>query len=218
MRWLTPATVGRWVTVDDPDRWGDVVTRHGRGGALVLTGHFGNWELFAYAAGLYGYPVHMVYRALRNPLIDDFVAHVRRAAGTTTVRKSAAGAGIVGAMRGGALIVVPSDQNSTRRLGTFVDFFGVPASSNAGLARLALRTGLPVVPAFLVRDGRGPRHRIVVGPVVEIARSGDREADNRENTQRFQRILEDMIARHPGHWLWVHKRWKTRPSGLPRLY
>jgi KDO2-lipid IV(A) lauroyltransferase len=94
----------------------------------------------------------------------------------------------------------------------------VPASSNTGLARLALRTGLPVVPAFLVRDGRRARHRIVVGPPLEIQRTGDREADIRENTQRCQRVLEDMIRRHPEHWLWVHKRWRTRPPGLPRLY
>jgi KDO2-lipid IV(A) lauroyltransferase len=218
MRRLSPETVGRWVEIDDPERWGAVVARYGRGGVLVLTGHFGNWELFAYAQGLYGYPVHMVYRALRNPRIDEFVARVRRAAGTATVRKSVGGAGIVGAVRGGALIVIPSDQNATRRLGTFVDFFGVPASSNTGLARLALRTGLPVVPAFLVREGRRARHRIVVGPPLEIQRTGDREADIRENTRRCQRILEDMIRRHPEHWLWVHKRWRTRPPGLPRLY
>lgn len=215
---LTPETVSQWVTFEDPAYWRSVLEKHGRTGALVLTGHFGNWELFAHAHGLYGYPVHLVYRALKNPLIDDFINQRRRSSGTSTVRKSTAGTNIVRALRQGAILVIPADQNSTRGMGIFVDFFGVPASTNTGLARLAMRTGLPVYPAFLVRQGRGPRHRIVLGSVVPIAQTGDRNADLRENTQRFARVLEDMIARYPDHWLWVHKRWKTRPPGEPRIY
>lgn len=218
MHTLTPETVSRWVTFEDPEYWRRILEEHGRTGALVLTGHFGNWELFAYAHGLYGYPVHLVYRALRNPLIDEFINRRRRSAGTITVRKSTAGANVVRALRRGAILVIPADQNSTRGMGVFVDFFRMPASTNSGLARLAMRTGLPVYPAFLVRQGRGPRHRIVLGQAVPVARTGDRDADLRENTQRFTHVLEAMIARHPEHWLWVHKRWKTRPAGAPRLY
>jgi KDO2-lipid IV(A) lauroyltransferase len=218
VRRLTPATVGEWVTFEDAAGWRDVMARIAETGAFVLTGHFGNWELFAYAHGLLGHPVHLVYRALRNPRIDAFVARLRRAAGTVTLRKSAAGREVVRALRQRVPIVIPADQNSTRGLGVHVDFFGTPASTNVGLARLAVRSGLPVVPAFLVRQGRGPRHRIVVGSVVPVVDTGNREADVRENTQRFTRVIEEMIVRYPDQWLWVHKRWKTRPLGEPRIY
>jgi KDO2-lipid IV(A) lauroyltransferase len=215
---LTPGNVSQWVTFEDAAQWRDLMGRLAGTGAFVLTGHFGNWELFAYAHGLFGHPVHLVYRALRSPRIDAFVARLRQAAGTVTVRKSAAGKEIVRALRQGALIVIPVDQNSTRGLGVHVEFFGTLASTNVGLARLARRTGLPVYPAFLVREGRGPRHRIVVGPPVSITSTGDRDADARENMRRFTRVIEEMIARHPDHWLWIHKRWKTRPVGEAPIY
>jgi len=218
LRALTPENVATRVTFEDPAQWRELIRTHGDTGVLVLTGHFGNWELFAYAHGLYGHPVHLVYRALRNPLIDGFIERLRQAGGTVTLRKSAAGAGLVRALRQGTILVIPADQNSTRGMGVFVNFFGLAASTNGGLARLAARTGLPVFPAFLVREGRSPRHRIVIGREVPVARTGDREADLLENTQRFARVLEEMIARYPDHWLWVHKRWRTRPPGEPRVY
>jgi KDO2-lipid IV(A) lauroyltransferase len=218
LRSLGPATVGQWVSFADREHWEQVMARHAATGLLVLTGHFGNWELFAYAHGLYGHPVHLVYRALRNPLIDAFVLRLRQAAGTVTLRKSAAAKEMVRALRQGAIIVIPADQNSTRGLGVHVDFFGVPASTNVGLARLAMRSRLPVYPAFLVREGRAARHRIVVGPAVPVVDTGDRAADVRENTQRFTRVIEEMVARHPDHWLWIHKRWKTQPPGAVRIY
>jgi KDO2-lipid IV(A) lauroyltransferase len=215
---LTAENVATRVTFEDPEYWQALLRKHGDSGALVLTGHFGNWELFAYAHGLYGRPVHLVYRALRNPLIDDYVERLRQAAGTVTLRKSVAGSGILRAVRQDAILVIPADQNSTRGMGVFVPFFGLAASTNGGLARLAVRTGLPVYPAFLVREGRSPRHRIVIGREIPVARTGDREVDLVENTRRFACALEEMIARHPDHWLWVHKRWRTRPAGEPRIY
>ena len=218
LRKLNRENVSRWVTFENAEYWRQVVREHADCGAFVLTAHFGNWELFAYAHGLYGYPVHLVYRALRNPLIDEYVHRLRRSAGTVTLRKSAAGLSLVRSLRQGGIVVIPADQNSKRGMGVFVNLFGVPASTNSGLARLAMRTGFPVYPAFLVREGRSPRHRIVIGPPVPIARTADRVADVHENTQRFTRVLEDMITRYPDHWLWVHKRWKTRPPGAPRIY
>ena len=218
LRDLTPENVSDWIAFDNPERWREFIRSHSDSGAFVLTAHFGNWELFAYAHGLCGHPVHLVYRALQNPFIDGYVDRLRRSAGTVTLRKSTAGVNLVRALRRGGIIVIPADQNSTRGMGVFVDLFGVPASTNSGLARLAVRTGLPVYPAFLVREGRGAQHRIVIGPPVPIARTGDRIADIRENTQRFARVLEDMIRRHPDQWFWVHKRWKTRPLGAPRIY
>jgi len=215
---LTSKNVSQRVTFENAEYWREVIGKHAESGALVLAAHFGNWELFAYAQGLYGYPVHLVYRAIRNPMIDEYIHRLRSSAGTVTLRKSTAGVSLVRALRRGALVVIPADQNSTRGMGVFVNLFGVPASTNSGLARLAMRSGLPVFPAFLVREGRSPRHRMVIGPPVPIVKTDDREADIHENTRRFTEVLEDMIRRHPDHWLWVHKRWKTRPPGAPRIY
>jgi KDO2-lipid IV(A) lauroyltransferase len=218
MRKLNRENVSKWVTFENAEYWRQVIREHADSGAFVLTAHFGNWELFAYAHGLYGYPVHLVYRALRNPLIDEYIHRLRQSAGTVTLRKSTAGMSLVRSLRQGGIVVIPADQNSKRGMGVFVNLFGVPASTNTGLARLAMRTGFPVYPAFLVREGRAARHRIVIGAPVPIARTGDRVADVRENTQRFTRVLENMITQHPDHWLWVHKRWKTRSPGAPRIY
>jgi KDO2-lipid IV(A) lauroyltransferase len=218
MRRLTAETVGHWVTIDDPAAWQHIMATQGNSGALIVTGHFGNWELFAYASGLMGHPVHIVYRPLRNLFVDRFLDQVRRSAGSVTLRKSAGGTGLARALKSGALVVIANDQNSTRRTGVFVDLFGLPASTNSGVARLAMRTGMPVFPAFLVRDGWRARHRVVVGREIVLAETGDREADVVENTARFNRVLEQMIARYPDQWFWVHRRWKTRPPGEARFY
>ena len=114
--------------------------------------------------------------------------------------------------------MLPIDQNSTRGLGVFVDFFGLPASTNSGMARIALRTDAPIVPAFIVREGRSARHRVHVLPILEVERTGDFQEEVRRNTQRFTEVFEEMVRRHPEQWLWMHKRWKTRPTGTPRVY
>jgi KDO2-lipid IV(A) lauroyltransferase len=134
------------------------------------------------------------------------------------IRKSRGAEGVLRALRDRDLLVLPIDQNSTRGLGVFVDFFGLPASTNAGMARISLRTGAPIVPVFMVREGRTARHRVHVLPIIEPERTDDFEADVRRNTQRFTAVFEEMVRRFPEQWLWMHKRWKTRPPGAPRLY
>ncbi len=187
-------------------------------GVLVLSGHFGNWELLVYAHGKRGHPVHMVHRAIANPLVDRWLAELRRRAGTRMIRKSAGAGGVLQALHERGLLVLPIDQNSTRGLGVFVDFFGLPASTNSGMARIALRSDAPIVPAFIVREGRSARHQVHVLPILQVERTGDPVEDVRRNTQRFTRVFEEMVRRHPEQWLWMHKRWKTRPPGEPRLY
>jgi KDO2-lipid IV(A) lauroyltransferase len=193
----------------------DALTRHG---ILVLTGHFGNWELFAHAHGLLGFPVHLVRQTIKNPLVDAFVDRMRRRAGTHTLRKHSAARGVLRAIDDRGLMVLPLDQNASRRTGVFVDFFGKAASTNAGFGRIVARTGVPVYPAFLVRDGASMRHRIVILPQVPFASMANRDQAAREFTQRCTAILEAMIREHPDHWLWTHKRWRTRPVGEPDVY
>ena len=206
------------VTFDDEAWWAENIGRAREKGALVLSGHFGNWELLVYAHGMRGFPVSMVHRTVANPFVDRWLNELRARAGTRLVRKRHAAGGVLKALHDHELLVLPFDQNSTRRLGVFVDFFGVPASTNSGIARLALRTGAPVVPVFIVRDGRSSRHHISVLPIMYAERSGDFEQDVQKTMERFSEVFEQMVRRHPEQWLWVHKRWKTRPPGQPKLY
>ncbi len=216
---LTPANVRATVRIDDDRIWtGEILPHLERQGILVLTGHFGNWELFAYAYGLYGHPVSLVHQTIKNPLVDGYVERLRSGGGTRLFRKQEAARAVLRALKERAIVVLPLDQNQSRRAGVFVDFFGLPANTSEGLARIALRTDAPIFPVFLVRDGVSARHRIVFLPRVEIASMADRDLAARELTQRCTAVLESMIRTHPDHWLWTHKRWRTRPLGAPELY
>jgi KDO2-lipid IV(A) lauroyltransferase len=208
----------RMVVFEDEAWWADNVGRPRDTGALILSGHFGNWELLVFAHGMRGFPVSMVHRTIANPFLDRWLNALRARAGTRLVRKRHAAGGVLKALHDRELLVLPFDQNSTRGLGVFVDFFGVPASTNSGIARLALRTGAPIVPVFIVREGRLARHRVHVLPIMHARRSGDPESDVRRATQELSDVFEGMVRRYPEQWLWVHKRWKTRPQGEPKLY
>jgi Kdo2-lipid IVA lauroyltransferase/acyltransferase len=208
----------RMVRFEDEQWWADAIAAERETGGMILSGHFGNWELCVYAHGRRGHPVTMVHRTLANPHIDRWFNEMRARAGTVLLRKGQAAVGALRAVRRGGLLVLPFDQNSVRDLGIFVPFFGVPASTNAGLALIALRTGAPVVPVFLVREGRSARHVVHVLPFLYAERTGDMEADLVRNTQRFSQVFEDMVRRYPEQWLWVHRRWKTRPPGEKRFY
>jgi len=202
----------------DRPAWERAIARAAESGAVILTAHFGNWELLAYAHGLLGHPITLVHRPMHNPLFDAAITRIRAAAGTRAIRKKAAAKDALRALKQHDILVIPSDQNQTATFGVFVDFFGKLACTTPGVARLAMLTGAPVFPVFLVREGEGPQHRIEMLPEVEIVTTGDREADIRSNTQRCSDIVEDMIRRYPEQWIWFHKRWKTRPVGEPRLY
>jgi KDO2-lipid IV(A) lauroyltransferase len=215
---LDVAALSDIVSFADRAAWERAIAGAEQTGAVILTAHFGNWELLAYAHGLLGHPITLVHRPLRNPLVDDAVNAIRSRAGTRAIKKKAAAKEALRTLKGHGLVVIPADQNQTRTAGIFVDFFGVPACTTPGVARLAMLTGAPVLPVFLVRDGEGPRHRIEILPAVEMVATGDRDADIRTNTQRCTSIVEEMIRRYPEQWIWFHKRWKTRPLGEPRLY
>ena len=215
---LSDAALRDMVRFEDEAWWEEAITLERSTGVMILSGHFGNWELLVAAHGMRGHPVHLVHRAIANPLVDRWLHDLRARAGTHMIRKSGAGRGVLRALHERALLVLPIDQNSTRGLGVFVDFFGLAASTNSGMARIALRTDAPIVPAFIVREGRSARHRVHVLPILEVERTGDFDDEVRRNTQRFTEVFEEMVRRHPEQWLWMHKRWKTRPIGTPRVY
>ncbi len=216
---LTKDDIAERVTFADPDvRYGPAQHIIGTTGILVLTGHFGNWELLAHAIGLHGNPVHLVHRPFRNPLFDRFVNDERQRSGTVLISKRRAAHQIIRVLESHGIVAIPFDQNATGRWGVFAEFFGVPASTHPGLARLHELSGAPVYPVFLVRQDRSPRHQIVIRPRVETVHTGDSAEDAIENMRRFNRAFEDMVRAHPDHWIWMHKRWRTRPTGEPPIY
>jgi KDO2-lipid IV(A) lauroyltransferase len=110
------------------------------------------------------------------------------------------------------------DQNTVREEGVFADFFGIPAATTPAVATFALRTGAAVIPGFLIWDEALQKHRLRFDPPLELIQTGDRAQDILENTQMFNNVLEKCVRKNPDQWLWIHRRWKTRPEGSPPLY
>lgn len=184
-------------------------------GVIVVTAHLGNWELLGAAMAMRGYPLTVVYRRRDNPRLERLLRSWRTRPNFEPIPRGAAARGVLQALRARRVVALPVDQNVNRREGMFVPFFGRLASTRTGPARLAMRTGAPVLPAFIERVGKGPRHRIRVHPPLEIA--PEAEALGR-NLARINAALEDAIRAVPEQWTWTHRRWKTQPVGEPRPY
>jgi len=184
-------------------------------GLLLFSAHFGNWELEAAAAALLIKPAVVIYRPLDSPLLDHLVLRVRSATGNIPLAKEHAMRPMLRALKQNGILGILIDQNVDWYEGVFVDYFGRPACTTDGLALLALHTEAPVLPAYMVRLPDG-RYRLVFGPEVEVIRTGDRDADILANTQRFTKVIEQIVRRYPDQWLWVHQRWKTQPCQVPR--
>jgi Kdo2-lipid IVA lauroyltransferase/acyltransferase len=195
----------------------DAARRRGKG-VLFLTGHMSAWELSSFAHALYGYPLHFLVRPVSNRRVDELVNRYRCLSGNKPIDKNKSARAILKVLGEAGTVGILMDHNTSLDEGVFVNFFGVPASTSSGLARLALRTAAAVVPGFLLWDGSRRKYRLRFEPAVELSRSNDEEADVRENTQRFTRVIEEFVRAHPDQWLWVHKRWKTRPPGDPPMY
>ena len=212
----TPENVGRVVIYDGFENYERAFTR-GKG-VLFLTGHFGGWELSAFVHSLHGHPMHVVVRNLDNAYLDRLIQNYRSMHGNTTVNKDNFVRGLLAAMKAGEVVGILMDTNMTPPQGVFVNFFGVPACTASGLARIALRTDAAVVPTFTIWDPALRKYRLRFDPAVNLVRTGNDEQDIVANTQLFAKITEDYVRRYPEQWLWVHRRWKTRPPGEPGLY
>jgi KDO2-lipid IV(A) lauroyltransferase len=186
-------------------------------GVLFLTAHFGNWELGSFAHGVYGYPCHFVVREMDNPLIDRLINHYRCLSGGTAIDKTEFARGVLRAFAQGHAVGVLADQNMLAGEGAFVDFFGVPACTSTGPARVARKTGVPIVLGLVIWDVKLKKYRLRFESVEWIKRD-DSEEEIVANTANFARLIEDYARRYPDQWLWVHRRWKTRPPGEPPLY
>jgi len=190
---------------------------HGKG-VLVLTGHLGAWELSSFYHSLMGMPMGMVIRRLDNPLVDRFVNRVRCMHGNRVIHKDDFARGLIASMRAGETVGILMDTNMTPPQGVFVPFFGVEACTASGLARVALRSDAAVLPGFLVWEAAERKYVLRFGEEMQLVRTGDAAADIVANTALFTAAIEAYIRRYPGQWLWVHRRWKTRPEGEGSLY
>jgi Kdo2-lipid IVA lauroyltransferase/acyltransferase len=187
-------------------------------GVLVLTGHLGAWELSSFYHSLMGHPMGIVIRRLDNRKLDDFVNGIRCLHGNRVLHKDDFARGLLTAMHAGETVGILMDTNMTPPQGEFVKFFGVTACTASGLARVALKTGAAVLPGFMVWEPKEKRYVLYFGPQLHLAQTGNAEADMLAVTQQCNDVLESWIRRYPDQWLWIHRRWKTRPQGEDRLY
>jgi KDO2-lipid IV(A) lauroyltransferase len=194
-------------------------------GVLVLTGHLGAWELSSFYHSLMGYPMSMVIRRLDNPLVDAFVNRIRCLHGNRVLHKDDFARGLLQSMHRGDTVGILMDTNMTPPQGVFVPFFGTLACTASGLARVAAHSQAAVLPGFMLWEPGAPgpkghpaRYVLHFGPELTLSRTGDPTADALANTALFTATIESWIRRYPEQWLWVHRRWKTRPEGHESLY
>jgi Kdo2-lipid IVA lauroyltransferase/acyltransferase len=212
----TPETTRSFIRYEGLEHY--LAARDEGKGVLILTGHLGAWELSSFYHSLMGYPMSIVIRRLDNPLVDSLVNHIRCLHGNQVLHKDDFARGLLASMRRGETVGILMDTNMTPPQGSFVDFFGQPACTGSGLARIAMKTGARVLPGFLLWQEATQQYVLRFGAPLCLAASGDVEADVLANTALFTKVIEDYIRQYPDQWLWVHRRWKTRPQGEAPIY
>jgi KDO2-lipid IV(A) lauroyltransferase len=202
--------IGDWIRYEGFEHF-EEARKRGRG-VLFATAHLGNWELSAFAHAWMAAPMYVVIRPLDNPKIDALVERRRMLSGNHLIGKKEYARGILKALQGNQAVGILVDQNASLEEGMFVDFFGIPACAGTGFAKLAAHSGAAVIPGFALWIESERKYVLRFYPPVEI--TGDAEANTRELHAR----LEAVIREYPDQWLWIHRRWKTRPPGESGLY
>src|SRR5208282_3023976 len=174
----------------------DAARQRGKG-VLFLTGHMSAWELAPFAHALYGYPLHFLVRPVANPRVDALINAYRCRSGNQPIEKNRSARSILKVLGAGGTVGILADYNTTLEEGVFADFFGIPASTTSGLARIALHTDAAVVPGFLCWDEVRRKYRLRFEPAVELVRSENEESDVAKNTQRFTTVIEEYVRAHP---------------------
>jgi KDO2-lipid IV(A) lauroyltransferase len=205
--YINRKNIHKWVEVEGLENYQSAIAK-GKG-LLSIGSHFGNWELMTIAGPIYLQPMYIVYRPLDNPIIDNMVEYVRTMQGNVLVPKKGSGRKIMKLLKENNLIGILNDQNVANYEGIFVDFFGRPACTDEGLALMAMRSRAPVLPAFMARQKSG-KYKAILKPAMEAICTGNYEADLVVNTQRFTKIVEEVIREYPEQWFWFHQRWKTK--------
>lgn len=187
-------------------------------GVLIVTGHLGAWELSSFYHSLMGHPMSMVIRRLDNPRVDALVNRIRCLHGNQVLHKDDFARGLLAAMRQGRSVGILMDTNMTPPQGVFVPYFGRRACTASGLARIAMKTGAAVLPGFLLWHEAEQRYVLTFDKAFDLISTGDDEGDVIANTAQFTEAIERYARAYPDQWLWVHRRWKTRPAGEERIY
>ncbi len=187
-------------------------------GVIFLTGHLGVWELHSFGWSALEYPLSFLVRPLDNPRIEEMIESVRTRFGNRAIDKQSAARQSLRVLREGGTLGILSDLNTQTREGVFVPFFGKLACTTAGIATLALKTDAVVIPTCAVWNKERKRYFFHGDPPVELIRTGDHAKDLEVNTANFAAAVERMVRLYPDQWLWIHKRWKTRPPGEPEIY
>ncbi len=178
-------------------------------GSVLVSGHFGNWELFPIAAARFRTNVGVIAGDQSNAKVGGAIEKARLRAGVRTFSSRTGIREAIRFLRSGGILATLMDQDA-RRKGIFVDFLGVPASTHTGIVALALREGIPLVPLAIVDEG-GPA-RVVAGPAWRGGDGTTEEAKLRDGAAHFNRFLEEQVRAHPEQYFWAHRRWKTRPG------
>jgi len=207
---MSPQTIHKWIRYEGLENFTSALAR-GRG-VLVATAHLGNWELSAFAHAWMTGPMSIVVRPLDNPRVDALVEQRRAMSGNHIIAKREAARGILKALAAGGAVGVLIDQNVTPAEGVFIDFFGRNACAGTAFVKFAHHSGAAVVPGFALWEAQESRYVLRFYPEIEM--SGSVPTD----TQRIHSMLESLIREYPDQWLWIHRRWKTRPPGEPGIY
>jgi KDO2-lipid IV(A) lauroyltransferase len=178
-------------------------------GGLLLIGHFGNWELMALMSKVIGNPILVIAKPINQKGVDRWITEIRKVTGLELIPPENATQKVVQALSQNRLVGILIDQRAKRSRGVWADFFGRKVPTTPGLAVMAMRSGAPVVPVFIVRDGF-QKHRLLIKEPVELVLTGDMKKDVKINTQRFTDTLEAMIRQYPDQWLWIHRRWERK--------
>lgn len=202
--------IGDWIRYEGFEHYQEA-KRRGKG-VLFATGHLGNWELSAYAHALMTEPMNVVVRPLDNARLDALVERRRTGSGNRVIGKKDSARALLRALRANEPVGVLVDHNSMLNEGLFVDFFGIPACTNSAFAKLAHHSAAAVIPGFAVWSALEQRYVLRFYPLIEMT------GNVTEDTQRVQSAIESAIREYPDQWLWIHRRWKTRPPGSPPLY
>ena len=187
-------------------------------GVILFTGHIGAWELSSFGHSLFDHPLSFLVRRIDNPKIEAMIDRARRSLGNRTIDKTSAAREMLQILRTGGTLGILVDLNTLDREAVFVDFFGRAASTTFIVAKLAMRTGAEVLPVFAPWDVEQKRFLLIVDEPLKVKRTGDEEEDVRRLTQQYTAVVERYVRRYPDQWLWIHRRWKTRPGGEAQIY
>jgi Kdo2-lipid IVA lauroyltransferase/acyltransferase len=192
--------------------------RQHKQGVILFTGHIGAWELSSFALSLFDEPLRFLVRRIDNPKIEELVDRARSSRGNRTIDKRLAAREILRILNDGGTLGILVDLNTLDREAVFVDFFGVKASTTFMVAKLALRTGALVLPVFAPWDKERKKFILKVDEPLSFDRTEDEAENILRLTQVMTKVVESYVRRYPDQWLWIHRRWKTRPPGEPEIY